>query len=524
MEKYQNLAVNKRQTPQTEKAKTNQVENNAGGYVFATSDWTRLDRFLILGSASNTYYQYAQELTKENASVIQGLIEKDGLKVVDRLVEISTAGRAPKNDPAIFVLAMCSASDNLAVRKKAFEALPKVCRIPTHLFTFIEYSKLFRGKGRLYKTALQDWYLKKDGDQLAYQMVKYRQRNGWTHRDVLRLAKPKGATGIHQDMFAWATGKSYLAKSKILEGFIECQEAKGPNDCADIVRRFGLTREMVPTEYLKSAPVWEALLEKMPMTAMIRNLGNMGSCGLLTPMSEATGKVISKINQESIEKSMIHPMAILYAAKTYAQGHGVRGSNSWPVDGNIADVLDDAFYMAFKNVKATGKRFLVGLDVSGSMSGMWGSSVGILSAREVAAAMSVVHVRTEPLVHYMAFSSGFIPLNITKKSTINSVINDTSNLPFDRTDCALPMLYALKNRIPVDAFIIYTDNETWFGDIHPFQALKKYRETMGINAKLIVCGVTSTGFSIADPDDDGMLDVVGFDSAIPTVINNFISE
>lgn len=36
--------------------------------------------------------------------------------------------------------------------------------------------------------------------------------------------------------------------------------------------------------------------------------------------------------------------------------------------------------------------------------------------------------------------------------------------------------------------------------------------------KLVVVGMVSNGFSIADPDDAGMLDVVGFDAAAPQVI------
>lgn len=523
MQRYDKLATNNRETPQSEKARNDQVENNTSGFVFKISDFSRLDRFLILGSDSNTYYQSARELTKQNVDSIKALIDNDGINVVNRVVEISKSGRAPKNDPAIFVLAMCSGSDKKEVRKHALNHLQDVCRIPTHLFMFLEYAKLFRGRGHLFQTALQKWYMDKSEDQLIYHMLKYRQREGWSHRDVLRLAKPKGAVGNHQSMFAWATGKEVKGEiPSLLKGFIECQRTESEKGCADLIREYGLSREMVPTQFLKSPLVWEALLEKMPLTAMIRNLGNMGSCGLLKPMSEASRSIIGKITQESIAKSLIHPINILYAAKTYAQGHGMKGDNSWPVDGNVVDALDDAFYLAFDNVKATGKRFLVGIDVSGSME--YGSGL-ILTPREIAAAMSVIHIRTELQVHYMAFSGGFIPLPITKKSTINSVIEQTSRLPFDRTDCALPMLYALRNKLPVDAFIVYTDNETNTGWIHPFQALKKYREVMGgINAKLIVCGVTATEFSIADKNDPGMLDIVGFDSAIPMLVNDFISN
>jgi 60 kDa SS-A/Ro ribonucleoprotein len=70
-------------------------------------------------------------------------------------------------------------------------------------------------------------------------------------------------------------------------------------------------------------------------------------------------------------------------------------------------------------------------------------------------------------------------------------------------------------------FVVYTDSETWAGAIHPAQALRRYREQMGIAAKLIVVGMTSNGFSIADPEDAGMLDVVGFDTAVPQVMADF---
>ena len=99
-----------------------------------------------------------------------------------------------------------------------------------------------------------------------------------------------------------------------------------------------------------------------------------------------------------------------------------------------------------------------------------------------------------------------------------------SGLPFGGTDCALPMLWALKHRVPVDVFVVLTDSETWAGKIHPVQALRQYREQTGIPAKLIVVGMVSNGFSIADPDDAGMLDVVGFDTAAPQVMSQFAAD
>ena len=97
------------------------------------------------------------------------------------------------------------------------------------------------------------------------------------------------------------------------------------------------------------------------------------------------------------------------------------------------------------------------------------------------------------------------------------------DLPFSSTDCALPMVRALENKEEVDAFVIYTDSETYMGKIHPQVALEQYRTATGINAKLIVVGMTSNCLTIADPKDLNTLNLAGFDTATPRLINDFIS-
>ena len=116
---------------------------------------------------------------------------------------------------------------------------------------------------------------------------------------------------------------------------------------------------------------------------------------------------------------------------------------------------------------------------------------------------------------------GLTPLAISPRQRLDDAIRTVSDLPFGATDCALPMRYAIERKREVDTFVVYTDSETWAGDVHPVQALREYRERSGIAARLIVVGMVSNGFSIADPDDPGMLDVVGFDTATPAVIAGF---
>jgi 60 kDa SS-A/Ro ribonucleoprotein len=117
--------------------------------------------------------------------------------------------------------------------------------------------------------------------------------------------------------------------------------------------------------------------------------------------------------------------------------------------------------------------------------------------------------------------NGLTKLGISPRQRLDDIVKQISNLDFGNTDCALPMLYATENKLEVDMFQIFTDNETWSGGMHPFEALRQYRQQSGRNAKLVVNGMTATGFSIADPNDAGMLDVVGFDTSTPSVVAEF---
>src|SRR6266576_431666 len=160
---------NRRSTPQSQPIPgSNQVRNSGGGYSWQVDDWTRLDRFLILGAEGGTYYITERDLVKQNHDAIVRCIKADGVRAVNRIVEISDAGRAPKNDPAIFALALVTAHGNTEAKALAFQNLGKVCRIGTHLFHFAEYVNALRGWGRGLRNAVGRWYVDRDSDGLAH--------------------------------------------------------------------------------------------------------------------------------------------------------------------------------------------------------------------------------------------------------------------------------------------------------------------------------------------------------------------
>ncbi|MCB1680774.1 MAG: TROVE domain-containing protein [Alphaproteobacteria bacterium] len=526
--KYRALfATRKTQTPQSEGLQ-GMTENSAGGYAYPVDNWTRLARFLILGSEGGTYYIAEKPLTVENAKSVIDCIEEDGIKVVQTVVEISTQGRAPKNDPALFVLAMAAGLGDEDTRKAAMAALPKVARTGTHLLHFADYVEGFRGWGRGLRRAIGNWYTGMDSERLSLQLVKYKQRDGWSHRDLLRLAHPKTEEADKRALLGWTVQPENAErvaeaaeKFRLIDGMVRLQKTQDVKEAAETIRTFSLPREVVPTELLNEQEIWNALLVDMPMTAMIRNLAKMTSIGLLATGSDAADYIADTIrNPAVIRKARVHPLTLLLAQKTYASGRGLKGSLSWAPVASVIDALDDAFYASFKNVEPTGARIMLALDISGSMSQpIAGSSI---YASEASAAMALVTVATEKNVHVAGFAESLIPLPISSRQRLDDVTRTIRNYTFGPTDCAQPMLYALEKGLKIDAFVIYTDSETWFGQIHPAEALRRYREKTGIPAKLIVVGMTSNGFSIADPNDAGMMDVVGFDSAAPGVIADFI--
>lgn len=361
---------NRRKTPQSQPIPgTTQVRNSAGGYVYALDPWARLDRFLILGSESGTYYASPRALTAENAEHVLALVREDGARVVERIVAVSVAGRAPKNDPAIFALALVAAHGDDRSRSLALGALPQVCRTGTHLFGFAAAVDGLRGWGRGLRRAVGEWYNAKEPTELEYGLLKYQGRDGWTHRDLLRLAHPKPRTEAHDALFRWATGRLTPLGARRIVAAERLKAGTNPAEAASAIREARLPREAVPTEMLAHAEVWEALLEEMPLTATVRNMATMTRVGLLAPGSAASRRIIEQLSDGArLRKARVHPMALLLALRTYASGRGLRGKGEWTPVPAVVDALDAAFYLAFAGVEPTGKRHLLGVDVSGSMS------------------------------------------------------------------------------------------------------------------------------------------------------------
>ncbi|KAJ3193715.1 60 kDa SS-A/Ro ribonucleoprotein [Irineochytrium annulatum] len=596
----------------------------------------RLRRFLILGTEGGTYHAGELQLTAENARAVAGLIaEGKGKQVVDEIVKVSEGGMAAKQDPCLFALAMAIRLGDEATKTAAYSVVSRVCRIPTHLFQLIEYTSSWgeheqeakeeteakeakdegwvkeeekvdkkrtdgvkrkkttgRGFGKGFRKSVGEWYNGKAAKDVAFLATKYKQRNGWSHADVLRLAHVKPSTAEHDLVYKFACfgmdevrgavdgwemvdtpaskgasspmgveaavqaievvdlekkakkqekikekrkPKAYAselpsdeaAKAALLRFFDATEKVirATPDDLnivVSAVKQHRLAREHLPSSLLNLVPIWEALLSTMGPTAMLRNLGKMTTVGLLTPDSDATKLVCKTLRDRGkLTKARVHPFDALLALQQYRAGRGLRGSLTWEPVPEVVASLADALEASFDAVVPTGKRFLVALDVSGSMASttLMGTT---LTCDVAAAAMAMTLIRKEECCRVCAFQERMVEMSIGRADRLEEVVEKMKAVAFGATDCAEPILWAMREGHAVDVFVVYTDSQTYFGEVSPAEALKQYREKTGIQAKMIVVGLCSNGFSIADPADSGMMDVVGFDSSAPTTMREFI--
>lgn len=563
--------LNVKVTPQSDPIpgrESDMTKNYAGAYSFKADKWTRLNRFLTIGSEGGTYHASEKQVTLDNISSLAECVAEDGVRVVQEVRAISLAGRAPKNDQAILVLAYCLKKGNLETRRAAATAVNDVNRIGTHIFQFSEALENYGGWGHLTGRAIADWYNARTPEQLAFQIVKYQQRNGVGHADLIRRSharrnmpddvsdrelreaiygwlcperpvsdKMKEKIGFPKDNWPWTISNAKQIVSDalpIVEGFYKIREARNSKEAAALVRQYRLPREAVPTEFLDSNEVWEALLEQMPMTALIRNLGKMSNIGLLGPMSSWTKQVVDQLaNKNRLRKARVHPINVAIALKTYALGHGIKGELTWLVNQQIVNALDDAFYASFDNLQPTNKRILVAIDKSGSMHSS--ASNTILSGQEAAAIMAMATVKKANQYYVIGYDSdgrywgsnekhkGVVELRIDPRMRLNDVIKA---LPHDGggTDASLPARWAVDNKIDCDAISLYSDGESWAGHQHASQAIVSYRENRGLDTLFVTCDTVANHTQLVDIQDARSFHVSGFDSNAPQLIQEFINS
>ena len=457
-----------------------------------------------------------------------------------------------------------------------------------------------KGFGRAVKREISSWVLKKSAKDLAYQVTKYMAREGWSFKNILQCTHTSTNTGDDR-VFAVTAGagaatdaaKTQVKSKKnkrvsnhnvqatemdlvlryVVNGFDAMETlAKKSNlvsedsvyvylkaihkakhfasydkeSLLEVIYKHKLTREQVPTWALKDTELLTALLTDknqtkvtMPLTALLRNLGSMTSHGVFDNEQLVQIVLTHLVHPNTIAYSRIHPVSVLTAWFTYRNGKGNKGHNVWFPNQQIVKILEEMFYLSFKNVEPTGKRICFLIDCSGSMCGQ-SLCEGVTNA-EAAALLAMIFSRSDtsaeesPNHSFYLFTSnqryasgrhttGLTDVTdvIDAAAPLDTVLNAVQRSDWGTTDISMGILDALKFKRKYDAFVVITDNDVNSG-IKPADAMRNYRSGLKLpHAKLVVVATQGSDITIADPDDKYMMDMCGFDSHGPKILQDFI--
>jgi 60 kDa SS-A/Ro ribonucleoprotein len=520
-------------TPQTQPIpgrESEMIQGPSGGYMFKADIWQMLRRCLIIGTAKSTFYAGKQELTDEFVTVIKQGVDENPSRVATEIVYASD-GRAINNSAPIFALVLLSMGESPEAKQVFTEIFLQVIRTGSHFYEWLSYTKSLRGFGKIVRECGRNWLARSDVKALAYQLLKYQQRQGFSHRDALRLFHVKPITSEHQALFNWVVkGWEELPTEIPSTGMAQIWWhewlKRNPDKTHEAIAKGHLTHEMAAPVGKMDVSAWQLLFAEMPIGAMLRNLGSLTELGVLTISSKHNHNSRRNLdrlesvlnNREHLRKGRIHPIDVLKALKTYQSGGSLgRSQKTWVPVPRILDILEKAVELSFDTLESTGKTFMHAVDISGSMA--WGvvNSVG-LSCCEIATVMALATAKAEKNYMIRGFSTEFRDLGITAKDSFSSAVKKSSNQNFGGTDASVAYDWMIEHRFFADIVCFWTDNESWAGNKHPSQALAEYRKKINPDAKAVYISLTPARLTLVDPQDSNSWDLGGFDPSTPRVL------
>jgi 60 kDa SS-A/Ro ribonucleoprotein len=317
---YSFFAEAQKTTPQTQPipGRSEMIQGKSGGYGFDVGIWQTVRRCLILGTAGDQHYSSKMELTGQFVEVLKQAIGQDPRKVADEILYASD-GHAVNNHAPIFALVLLSMGDSSEAKTAFCDIFDRVIRTGSHFHEWMAYTKQLRGLGRIVEFVAKRWLTRDDVNWLTYQMLKYQQRNGFSFRDELRLFKPK-AEGDLGLLFKAIVGKTNPTDHGISDPPHPLSQLwayewlkSNPDQGVAAVRNFGLTHEMVAPICTMSKDVWQALFEKMPIGALLRNLASLTEIGVLRFDEPANLDLVERklTDRDLLRKGRIHPIDVL---------------------------------------------------------------------------------------------------------------------------------------------------------------------------------------------------------------------
>lgn len=522
-------------------------------------DLQKLKRFFYFGNENNLYVAGCPMFKPLKAAVVDtGKIVREFVTAERGEVVVAEVASFLKNEsveanrgPALFALAVCARHQDESKKTKqaAMKVLAQCVNTSADLFAFVWYCCILldsgKGWGRSLKKGIQKWFDARDGMTLAKIISQQKVGYSWSYVDLLRVAhvKPK-------------TEGAKLITNYIIHGLRETQEKYGGEKSTDDLQ--AVLAYLAAVEEVKKATnevAVAALVDKhrlpfcgtdglvqqlpqvlvaysthMTLKEIVDNFGCLAARHILEPLFPHAVDVTQRLNdQQALLHERISPIAVLYAIRVYEKG---AVENKWTLNKAVKEALSAAFdFTVAHYFGRTDRRYLLAINLNRRYltNQNWAHGARPLQTVNAAAGLAIMLLRSETDVTVGYFNTSVHDLKLAKDVQLSDVYEELVNRATlheeVKADLSAPLTWASEKKLEFDVFILFTDFRHPKAYVDLPKCFREYRQNLNLpKAKFVVIGVTASHVSLANADDPSMLDVAGFDSTVPDIIQRFVAD
>ncbi len=502
------------------------IANDTGGYAYKTSPLVDLGRYLILGTTKSTYYLNPETLVMRADDTILNALSVDPAGALELVAQISDGGRAPSNEPALYVLANALIHEDVKVRNMAGAAFGHVVRTGTHFLHLVGYIQMLNQgrkpsvwsgtRGRHIREIVGNWINSLGANNVLFQVLKYPSRDGMSWKDALRLVHVKPVGEHMPEVLGYAAGKIGAVELPLFERYVQVRTAKTIGDFGEI-NLADIPFEWLDTKWRNDKDVWLRLMPTLGVKAALWNVTNLAEKGFLNDR-ELAGALLVRITDVALAKRQrVHPVDFWKTYNVYKNGsRATKGGDTkyWEVSTGILNALERGIFNSFANVEPSGLRFLVGVDCSMSMQS--GGVPGMDSVTPEVASMVLAKLFSgiEPTTTVVGFATRISDITGgLKNATSIAHVMSANARHGESTNLGLPIEFALKRDGPYDCIVIVTDGQDNTGE-HPQILMEQYWKGRNPNCVLVHMQMTGGTMVTIGKEDPRVLNIPGFDTNV----------
>lgn len=468
---------------------------------------------LLTNTVSGTFYASQSELLSETLQLHAQMASTDTDFMARALVYARSEGLM-RLQPIVGLAYLAKA--DLDKFRKVFR---QIIRTPGDLSDFVEIVRggvAPGGMGRAIKSTVGDWM----NGMSEYHAIKYGTGGqGYSLRDVLRVAHPKPETDKADSIFLWLTDREkWLAsdEKRALATQIDAFErlkrldvAEGQAAAREVISNGRLPYEVVTGVVKPDVATWEELMRQMPYMALLRHLNTLQRAEVLKNKDNARYVADRLTNVEALKGARVLPFRLFTAYQMFTAVDPAE----WLVNEALADAMDAAFV----NMPDLGGTICIAPDVSGSMSGRI-SGKSKTRYIDIAGIFSGALLKASPTALVLPFETRVVDVKLNARDTLMTTAETLARIGGGGTAVSAPISHLLDKKIKVDTFIGITDNIEWAVDGHGNQGFlptwNTYKQKVAPEAKAFLITIAPYRHAVAPSNAEDIFYIYGWSDTV----------